>query len=94
MYVCVCAHKRVCKAASAVSNSAILWTITHQAPLSMGFSRQENWSGCQDLLQGIFPTQVSNPSFLLHWQVVWFLFVSLFVFATRATWEACFGCIS
>ena len=22
-----------------------LWTITHQAPLSMGFSRQEYWSG-------------------------------------------------
>ena len=24
---------------------AILWTIAHQAPLSMGFSRQEYWSG-------------------------------------------------
>ena len=24
---------------------AILWTITHQAPLSMGFPRQESWSG-------------------------------------------------
>ena len=23
----------------------ILWTAAHQAPLSMGFSRQENWSG-------------------------------------------------
>ena len=22
-----------------------LWTVTHQAPLSMGFSRQEYWSG-------------------------------------------------
>ena len=21
------------------------WTVAHQAPLSMGFSRQENWSG-------------------------------------------------
>ena len=29
----------------------------HQAPLSMGFSRQENWSDCHALLQGIFPTQ-------------------------------------
>ena len=33
----------------------------HQAPLSMGFSRQEYWSGCHFLLQGIFPTQGSNP---------------------------------
>ena len=24
---------------------AILWTVAHQAPLSMGFSRQEYWSG-------------------------------------------------
>ena len=24
---------------------AILWSIAHQAPLSMGFSRQEYWSG-------------------------------------------------
>ena len=23
----------------------ILWTVAHQAPLSMGFSRQEYWSG-------------------------------------------------
>ena len=28
-----------------VSDSAILWTIACQAPLSMGFSRQEYWSG-------------------------------------------------
>ena len=34
------------------------WTVAHQAPLSMGFCRQEYWSG-------IFPTQVSNPH-LLH----------------------------
>ena len=32
------------------------WTIAHQAPLSMEFSRQEYWSGCHFLLQGIFPT--------------------------------------
>ena len=24
---------------------ATLWTVTHQTPLSMGFSRQEYWSG-------------------------------------------------
>ena len=48
-----------------------LWTAARQAPLSMGFSRQEYWSrGCHALLQGIFPIQVSNPHFfcLLHWQ--------------------------
>ena len=28
-----------------MSNSATLWTVAHQAPLSLGFSRQEYWSG-------------------------------------------------
>ena len=31
-----------------------LWTVAHQAPLSMGFSRQEYWCGLPCLLQGIF----------------------------------------
>ena len=30
---------------SVVSNSATPWTAAHQAPLSVGFSRQEYWSG-------------------------------------------------
>ena len=32
------------------------WIVAHQAPLSMGFPRQEYWSGLYFLLQGIFPT--------------------------------------
>ena len=32
-------------------------TIAHQAPLSMGFSRQEHWIGGHFLLQGIFTTR-------------------------------------
>ena len=35
-------------------------TVTHQATLSMEFSRQEEWS-CHFLLQEIFLTQGSNP---------------------------------
>ena len=46
------------------------WTVACQAPLSMEFSRQEYWSGCHLLLQGIFLTQRYNPSLfcVLHWQ--------------------------
>ena len=46
------------------------WTVAHQAPRSMGFSREEYWSGCHFLLQGIFTTQGSNLRLLclLHWQ--------------------------
>ena len=43
-----------------MSDFATLWTVAHQAPLSMGFSRQEYCCGCHALLQGIFPTQGSN----------------------------------
>ena len=54
-----------------MSDCATLWTVGHQAPLSMGFSRQEYWSGCHTLLQGIFPTQGLNSRLLhhLHWRV-------------------------
>ena len=43
------------------------WTVARQAPLSMGFSRQEHWSGLPFLLQGIFPNHGLNLH-LLHWQ--------------------------
>ena len=42
-WVCVCVYVFSC---SMVSNSlGPPWTVTHQAPLSMGFSRQEYWTG-------------------------------------------------
>ena len=72
------------KSLSRVRLLATPWTTAHQAPPSMGFSRQEYWSGgplpslhglyspwnspgqntgvgSLFLLQGIFPTQTSNP---------------------------------
>ena len=39
-------------------------SVALQAPLSMGFSRQEIEVGCLVLLQGIFPTQELNPGLL------------------------------
>ena len=38
------------KSLSRVRPSATPWTAAHQAPLSMGFPRQEYWSGCHCLL--------------------------------------------
>ena len=45
--------------------------MARQALLSTGFSRRESAVDCQALLQGIFPTQGSNPHLLrlLRWQV-------------------------
>ena len=48
-----------------------LWTVACQAPLSIGLSRQEYWSGLP-YPQGIFPTQGWNACLLnlLHRQTV------------------------
>ena len=47
---------------SVTSDSATPWTVAHQAPLSVGFSRLEYTGvGCRSLLQGTFLTQRSNP---------------------------------
>jgi hypothetical protein len=47
------------------------WTVARQAPLSMGFSRQEYWSGLPFLLQRIFPIQESNLG-LLHCRKIFY----------------------
>ena len=49
MGLCVCVLNH-----TVMSNSATPWTVSHQAPLSMGFSQQEYWRGqlfpfCRDL---------------------------------------------
>ena len=54
-----CVHA---KSFTCVQVFVTLWTVAHQAPLSVGFSRQEYWSGFH--VQGIFPTQGSNPRLL------------------------------
>ena len=46
--------------ASVTSDSATLWPVAHQVPLSIRFSRQEYWSGLPCPPPGIFPTQGSN----------------------------------
>ena len=56
MVLCACA----CSVTSIVSDCVTPWTVALQPPLSMGFSRQEFWSGFHVLLQGIFLTQRSN----------------------------------
>ena len=47
---------------SHVQFSAPLWTIAHQAPLFMGFSWQEYWSGLPCLPPGDFPNPGSEPT--------------------------------
>ena len=66
------------KSLSRVLLFATLWTVAHQAPLSVGFSRQEYWSGLQcsppgDLPDpGIKPASLTSPAlaggFFTHWR--------------------------
>ena len=41
------------------------WTVAHQAPLSMGFSRQEYWSGLPFPAPGDLPSPGIQPTSLL-----------------------------
>ena len=74
--VCVLSHF------SRVQLCGTLWTVDHQAPLSMGFSRQEYWSGlpCPTLWglddPGIEPKSLRSPALAGRF------------FTTSATWEA------
>ena len=46
------------------------WTVAHQAPLSMGFSRQEYWSGLPFSSAGDLLVQESNPGLRHCWQIL------------------------
>ena len=52
------------------------WTGAHQAPLSIGFSRQEYWSGLPFPSPGDLPEALTSPALAGGF------------FTTRATWEA------
>ena len=58
------------------------WTVTHQAPLSMGFSRQEYWSRLLFPSPGDLPDPGIEPMSLASPALVGMFFV------TSTTWEA------
>ena len=62
--LCVCCAILSCF--SHVRLFATLWTVTHQAPLSMGFSRQEYWSGLRCPSPGNLPDLRIEPTFLTY----------------------------
>ena len=74
----VCVH--ILNHFSHVQLFATLWTVAHQAPLFMGFSRQEYWSGVscpppEHLPNlGIEPVSLMSPAFAGRF------------FTTGATW--------
>ena len=65
---CVCVCVCVCVCAYSVTQSCLFmttWTIAHQAPLSMGFPRQEHWSGLPFPPPGDLPSPGIKPESLV-----------------------------
>ena len=57
---------------SVVSDSFLTpWTVAHQTSLSVGFSRQEYWSGLPFLSPGDLPNQGSNLCLLHYRQILY-----------------------
>ena len=61
---------------------AALWTVAHQAPLSMGFSKQEYWSGLPCPPPGHLPNSGIKPTCLVSSTLAGGFFTN------SATWEA------
>ena len=66
---------------SRVRISVTLWTVTHQAPLCMGFSKQQYWSGLPCPPPGDLPNPGIDESLTSPALAGRFL-------TTSATWEA------
>ena len=52
----------VCEVTSVASDSVAPWTVAHQALLSMGFSRQEYWTGYPFTSPGDLPNPGIEPA--------------------------------
>ena len=78
LYVSVCVLSRF----SHVQLIATPWTVALQAPLSMGFSRQEYWSGLPRPPPGDLPNPQIEPTSLTSPALAGGFFT------TSVTWEA------
>ena len=77
-----CLYPHVRLIACRVRLFATLWTVAQQAPLSLGFSRQEYWSGLPGPPPGDLPDPGMEPVSLMSLKLA-----SRF-FTTSTTWEA------
>ena len=81
MFVCVLVAQ-LCLSLSLVQFSATPWIVARQTPLSMGFSRQEYWSGLLFPLPGDLPNPGTEPAFLVSPALAGGYFT------TSTTWKA------
>ena len=86
MCVYICVHVGMLRC-SVMSDSATPWTVACQAPLSVGFSREENGSGLPLPSPGDGPDPGIKPVSLAS------LALAGRLSTTGATWEAPYMCI-
>ena len=69
LFQSACVHVRACvRACCHVRLFATAWAVAHQAPLSMGFSRQEYWSGLPFPSPGDLPDPgIESPALAGRW---------------------------
>ena len=72
----------LCSVACRVRLLVTLWTVAHQAPLSMGISRQQQWAWVSRPLPGDLPSPGIEPTSLMS------LALAGRFFTTSTTWEA------
>ena len=83
---CWCTRISQVKSLSRVRLFATPWTVAHQAPLSMGFSRQEYWSGLPFPLHIFTLIPLSDYwSFLIIFKIKWYKYFTFVLFLS------CFG---
>ena len=68
----ICKEMIMTYSLSCIPLFATPWTVAHQAPLWVSPDKNTG-AGCHVLLQGIFPTQGSNPGLLNHKQILYCL---------------------
>ena len=97
--VCVCVCVYVCAVLryfSCVWLFVILWTVPCQVPLSLGFSRQEYWSGLSCPLPGDLPNARIKPRCLMSTALAGEFFITLSHLGSRQLGEAAarsFNCL-
>ena len=79
--ILMCVHAFVLITSIMSDSFAILWTVAHQAPLSMGFSRQEHWNGLPCPPPGDLPNSEIEPTSYMSPAL------SDGFFTTSAAWE-------
>ena len=84
----ICIYMYVCMLSCfiCVQLFVTLWTVAHQTPLLMRFSRQEYWSGLPCPLPGDLPDPEIKPMSLMPPALAGRFFT------TSATWEALYRC--